>query len=192
MKGEIFYWFLLLVLFWDGGRQHWGARMLRREVDGGQHELAGRLTAGVLVCRSTVPARLPLPLPPAAAAMRWRTPGWSPPRACSLARCRPSRCRAGHRRRCQARRAYSLRASHLRFLCPALCTLLANSTRRPTFKTLQAPDEPTYIELEFERGDPVALNGVNLSPAAMLAKLNELGGNNGGQGRAAQCGQAGG
>lgn len=43
----------------------------------------------------------------------------------------------------------------------------------------QAPDQPTYIEIEFEKGDPVAIDGVALSPAALLAKLNELGGNNG-------------
>jgi len=43
----------------------------------------------------------------------------------------------------------------------------------------QAPEVPTYIELEFAGGDPVALNGEALSPAAMLARLNELGGANG-------------
>jgi argininosuccinate synthase len=42
-----------------------------------------------------------------------------------------------------------------------------------------APDEPEYIELEFEQGDPVALNGERLSPAVMLTKLNELGGKHG-------------
>ncbi len=43
----------------------------------------------------------------------------------------------------------------------------------------QAPDEPTYIELEYVKGDPVALNGEELSPAVMLATLNKLGGDNG-------------
>lgn len=43
----------------------------------------------------------------------------------------------------------------------------------------QAPDQPTYVEIEFEKGDPVAIDGVALSPASLLAKLNELGGNNG-------------
>ena len=42
-----------------------------------------------------------------------------------------------------------------------------------------APDEPTVIEIEFDRGDPVAINGVRLSPAALLTKLNEMGGANG-------------
>jgi argininosuccinate synthase len=42
-----------------------------------------------------------------------------------------------------------------------------------------APEKPTYIELDFEKGDPVRLNGEALSPANMLAKLNEYGGNNG-------------
>lgn len=43
----------------------------------------------------------------------------------------------------------------------------------------QAPDKPTYVEIEFEKGDPVAIDGVRMSPAAVLAKLNELGGANG-------------
>lgn len=43
----------------------------------------------------------------------------------------------------------------------------------------QAPDRPTYIELEFEKGDPVALDGTRLSPAALLERLNDLGGRNG-------------
>lgn len=43
----------------------------------------------------------------------------------------------------------------------------------------KAPDTPTYIEVEFEKGDPVAIDGVYLSPAQMLTKLNELGGANG-------------
>jgi argininosuccinate synthase len=43
----------------------------------------------------------------------------------------------------------------------------------------KAPNEPTYIEIEFEAGDPVAVDGVKLSPAALLTKLNELGGANG-------------
>lgn len=43
----------------------------------------------------------------------------------------------------------------------------------------QAPDEPTYIELTYKKGDPVALNGEELSPANMLETLNKLGGENG-------------
>jgi argininosuccinate synthase len=42
-----------------------------------------------------------------------------------------------------------------------------------------APDQPTYIEVEFEQGDAVAIDGERLSPAALLTKLNELGGANG-------------
>jgi argininosuccinate synthase len=43
----------------------------------------------------------------------------------------------------------------------------------------QAPDTPTVVEIAFERGDPVAIDGKKLGPADLLAKLNELGGANG-------------
>ncbi len=43
----------------------------------------------------------------------------------------------------------------------------------------QAPDEPTYITLHFEKGVPTALNGETLSGTQMVEKLNELGGKNG-------------
>ncbi len=42
-----------------------------------------------------------------------------------------------------------------------------------------APDVPTYIELEFTKGIPVSLNGDQLGPVALLETLNELGGQNG-------------
>jgi argininosuccinate synthase len=42
-----------------------------------------------------------------------------------------------------------------------------------------APDKATYIEVEFEKGDAVAIDGKRLSPAALLTKLNELGKANG-------------
>ena len=42
-----------------------------------------------------------------------------------------------------------------------------------------APDKPTYITLDFEKGVPVALNGEKLSPVALLEALNRLGGENG-------------
>ena len=42
-----------------------------------------------------------------------------------------------------------------------------------------APDKPTYIEVTYEKGDPIALDGKALSPATMLKTLNELGGANG-------------
>ncbi len=43
----------------------------------------------------------------------------------------------------------------------------------------RAPDEPEYVEIAFERGDPVAVDGQRLSPAALLARLNELGARHG-------------
>ncbi|OIO53737.1 MAG: argininosuccinate synthase [Alphaproteobacteria bacterium CG_4_10_14_0_2_um_filter_63_37] len=43
----------------------------------------------------------------------------------------------------------------------------------------QAPDKATYIEIDFEGGDPVAIDGHQLTPATLLTKLNELGGANG-------------
>ena len=43
----------------------------------------------------------------------------------------------------------------------------------------QAPDEPAYLEIDFEQGDPTAIDGTRLSPAALLTKLNELGGAHG-------------
>jgi argininosuccinate synthase len=42
-----------------------------------------------------------------------------------------------------------------------------------------APDKPHVFTLDFERGDPVAIDGKRLSPAALLAALNELGHDNG-------------
>jgi argininosuccinate synthase len=42
-----------------------------------------------------------------------------------------------------------------------------------------APNEAEYIEIEFAKGDAVAINGEKLSPAALLTKLNELGGKHG-------------
>lgn len=42
-----------------------------------------------------------------------------------------------------------------------------------------APDRATYIEIEFRQGNPVAINGETLAPAALLARLNQLGGENG-------------
>ena len=42
-----------------------------------------------------------------------------------------------------------------------------------------APDTPTYVEIAFEAGDPVAVDGEPLGPAALLTRLNELGGANG-------------
>jgi argininosuccinate synthase len=43
----------------------------------------------------------------------------------------------------------------------------------------RAPDRPTYITVAFERGDAVAIDGKKMSPATLLARLNELGRSNG-------------
>ncbi len=43
----------------------------------------------------------------------------------------------------------------------------------------KAPDRPTYVEIEFDQGDAVAVDGQRMSPAALLAHLNRLGGENG-------------
>jgi len=42
-----------------------------------------------------------------------------------------------------------------------------------------APDTPTYVEIDFDRGDAVAVDGQEMSPATLLTRLNELGGANG-------------
>ncbi len=43
----------------------------------------------------------------------------------------------------------------------------------------QAPDSPELVEITFEKGDAVAINGEAMSPATILTKLNELGGKHG-------------
>ncbi|MBQ8941412.1 MAG: argininosuccinate synthase [Firmicutes bacterium] len=43
----------------------------------------------------------------------------------------------------------------------------------------KAPDKDTYIEIEFEKGIPVAIDGKKLSPIEIMTKLNEVGGANG-------------
>ena len=43
----------------------------------------------------------------------------------------------------------------------------------------KAPDEAEYLDVEFKRGDAIALNGNKLSPAGVLEKLNQLGGKHG-------------
>lgn len=44
---------------------------------------------------------------------------------------------------------------------------------------VQAPDRPEYIELEFEKGVPVKLNGESMKPSDIIRKLNVIGGTNG-------------
>src|SRR3979490_3321660 len=48
-----------------------------------------------------------------------------------------------------------------------------------TINPEDAPDQATYITVDFEKGDPIAIDGKKLSPATLLAKLNELGRANG-------------
>jgi argininosuccinate synthase len=43
----------------------------------------------------------------------------------------------------------------------------------------QAPNQPQYVEIDFAHGDPIAVDGEALSPAALLTRLNELGGKHG-------------
>jgi argininosuccinate synthase len=43
----------------------------------------------------------------------------------------------------------------------------------------KAPDQAEIVEIDYEAGDPVAVNGERLSPGALLAKLNEIGGRHG-------------
>ena len=43
----------------------------------------------------------------------------------------------------------------------------------------KAPNKATLIDIEFKKGDPIAINGKKMSPAEILTKLNELGGKNG-------------
>jgi argininosuccinate synthase len=50
---------------------------------------------------------------------------------------------------------------------------------RITVSPEKAPAKPQYVELGYEKGDIVAIDGKRLSPAKVLAKLNELGGRHG-------------
>ncbi|MDK6729546.1 argininosuccinate synthase, partial [Aerococcus urinae] len=43
----------------------------------------------------------------------------------------------------------------------------------------QAPDESSYVTIDFEAGNPVAVDGERLEPIALVEKLNALGGANG-------------
>src|SRR6202007_1897728 len=48
-----------------------------------------------------------------------------------------------------------------------------------TISPEDAPDAPVVITIDFEKGDPVAIDGEKLSPAALLTRLNQLGPDNG-------------
>ena len=64
---------------------------------------------------------------------------------------------------------------------------LEDPKNEPDFKKLlqlsvtpeEAPDKPTYVEIEFEKGIPVALDGKKIAPVALIERLNQLGGANG-------------
>ena len=43
----------------------------------------------------------------------------------------------------------------------------------------KAPDKPVYVEITYDKGDPVAINGKRMSPAKLLGKLNVIAGQNG-------------
>lgn len=50
---------------------------------------------------------------------------------------------------------------------------------RRTITPEEAPDKPTYITVSFKNGDAVAIDGIALSPAQLLTKLNQIGHDNG-------------
>ena len=66
---------------------------------------------------------------------------------------------------------------------------LENTGNEPTYEKkgflemgvspMDAPDEPTFVEIDFEQGVPTALDGVKMTPKEVILKLNELGGKNG-------------
>ncbi|MDN0076974.1 argininosuccinate synthase [Crenobacter sp. SG2303] len=65
-------------------------------------------------------------------------------------------------------------------------TVLENPAAEPeedmwlwTSSPENAPDEAEYIELDYEKGDIVAINGVRMTPAEVLTRLNQLGGKHG-------------
>jgi argininosuccinate synthase len=50
---------------------------------------------------------------------------------------------------------------------------------RLTTSSMKAPDEPEFVDVEFLKGEPVALNGKKLSPVDLLTELNKIGGRHG-------------
>ncbi|MES0404372.1 MAG: argininosuccinate synthase, partial [Hyphomicrobium sp.] len=48
-----------------------------------------------------------------------------------------------------------------------------------TVRPEDAPDKPTYIEIDYAKGDPIAVDGTAMSPATLLTHLNKLAGDNG-------------
>ncbi|HMB27985.1 MAG TPA: argininosuccinate synthase [Blastocatellia bacterium] len=59
----------------------------------------------------------------------------------------------------------------------------ANEPEEPMFELTvspeKAPDEPEYVEISFEKGAPVKVNGESLDPVPLIETLNEIGGRNG-------------
>lgn len=53
------------------------------------------------------------------------------------------------------------------------------SMYRRSVDPVDAPNEPEYVEIEFEKGDAVAVNGKRLKPHELLVELNAIGGRNG-------------
>ena len=97
------------------------------------------------------------------------------------------RVRRRARSRSRAARAVNRRIRSTRTFCTS--PTRAARSRIPGRSRTQActagpwrprtPDQPTYVELAFERGDAVAVDGEALSPAVLLARLNQLAGANG-------------
>jgi len=50
---------------------------------------------------------------------------------------------------------------------------------RLTVAPEDAPDRPEYVEVEYQAGDPIAINGERLAPAALISRANEIGGRHG-------------
>jgi argininosuccinate synthase len=54
-----------------------------------------------------------------------------------------------------------------------------NDMFRLTVAPEDAPGQPEYVEIQYERGNPIALNGERLTPAQIIARANEIGGRHG-------------
>jgi argininosuccinate synthase len=54
-----------------------------------------------------------------------------------------------------------------------------NDMFRLTVSPEDAPDKAEYVEIEYERGNPVAINGERLAPAALIERANQIGGRHG-------------
>jgi argininosuccinate synthase len=54
-----------------------------------------------------------------------------------------------------------------------------NDMFRMTVSPEESPDRPEYVEVAFEAGNPVAINGERLSPARLIERANEIGGRHG-------------